>query len=453
MRSLPAVLLVVWLAVSAANTPQVKTLLNEVSVAYVKLEPQTIRPAEGYIRYDYLVPGGYYKEMWDWDGFFIGSHLAHQSRDQAKYLKGWVLSFAGAIDKEGYVAGLITTKGPIPLNGGFGKFAMKPFLAQGAVIASERLADYQWVAPIWDNLRQVIKYRESTQYDPKWELFFWENAMQSGADNNLALTNDPKDPSAILATDLCTFQLREYEAMARLAEMLAKRNEAAEYREKALKLRAAMLRHLWFANDAMFFNIRRDSGAPVRHISYSNFVPLLEDVLPPEDARTMIRRYLWNPEYMLAPHGIRSLSKQDPGYNNVSMIDPYSNWQGPVWINANYLDYVALKRYGFDKESAELASILGHLVLADIQKWGSMHECYDAENGDGLAPTPEQSKDHIFVGFVGWNLLVQDMLQCESTGNCLLLDWPGKGAGLGGSRTAPVSDKTPVQAARARSHR
>ena len=153
MRFLPAVLLVVWLAVSAANTPEVKTLLNEVSAAYVKLEPQTIRPAEGYIRYDYLVPGGYYKEMWDWDGFFIGSHLAHQSRDQAKYLKGWVLSFAGAIDKEGYVAGLITTKGPIPLNGGFGKFAMKPFLAQGAVIASERLADYQWVAPIWDNLR------------------------------------------------------------------------------------------------------------------------------------------------------------------------------------------------------------------------------------------------------------------------------------------------------------
>jgi alpha,alpha-trehalase len=179
--------------------------------------------------------------------------------------------------------------------------------------------------------------------------------MQSGADNNVALTNDPKDPSAILATDLCTFQLREYNAMARLADMLAKRTEAEEYREKAVKLRAAMLKHLWFPKDAMFFNIRRDSGEPVRHISYSNFVPLIEDVLPSADARTMIHRFMWNPEHMLAPHGIRSLSKQDSGYNNVSMIDPYSNWQGPVWINANYLDYIALKRYGFDKEAAELA--------------------------------------------------------------------------------------------------
>ena len=112
----------------------------EVSAAYAKLEPQSIRPAEGFIKYDYLIPAGYYKQMWDWDGFFIGSHLAQQGKPQ--YLKYWVLDFAGAIDKDGYVAGCITTKGPRPL---MGRFAMKPFLAQGAVIASEGLGDYTWV--------------------------------------------------------------------------------------------------------------------------------------------------------------------------------------------------------------------------------------------------------------------------------------------------------------------
>jgi alpha,alpha-trehalase len=425
MRTMLATLFGIWLAFTPANTSQdLQTLLTDVSAAYTNLEPQTIRPAEGYIKYDYLIPSGYYQQMWDWDGFFIGSHLAHQSPEKAQYLKGWVLGFAGAIDKEGYVAGMITTKGPVPLGGKFGKFAMKPFLAQGAVIAAERLGDYQWVAPVWDNLRRVITFRENTQYDPKWELFFWESAMQSGADNNVALTNDPKDPSAILAADLCTFQLREYKAMARIADKLGKKTEAEEYQKKSVKLRAAMLQHLWFARDAMFFNLRRDNGKSVRHISYSNFVPLIEDILPPADARTMIRRYLWNPGHMLAPYGLRSLSKQDPGYNNVSMIDPYSNWQGPVWINANYLDFIALKRYGFEDEARQLAGILGRLVLADIHKWGSMHECYHAETGEGLAPTPEQSKDHVFTGFVGWNLLVEDMLQCETKGDCFLLDWP-----------------------------
>jgi alpha,alpha-trehalase len=405
---------------AADKSANLAQTLDQVSAAYAKLEPQSIRPAEGFIKYDYLIPAGYYKQMWDWDGFFIGSHLAQQGKPQ--YLKYWVLDFAGAIDKDGYVAGCITTKGPRPL---MGRFAMKPFLAQGAVIASASTGDYAWVKPIWENMRKVITYREQTQFDPKYGLFFWENAISSGADNNVALTNDPKDKSAILATDISTFQYREYKAMAQLADKLDDKNEAAEYRKKAADLKAAMLQHMWFADESMFYNIRRDTGKPVKRISYSNFVPLIDDILTSKDAKAMITRYMLNKDVMLAPYGIRSLSKQDPDYNNAAIIVPYSNWQGPIWINANYLNYIALKRNGFNKEAAELSGILGRMVLADIQKWGSMHEDYDAETGAGLAPTPEQSENHVFSGFVGWNLLAQDMLQCEVKNQCEFLHWYG----------------------------
>jgi alpha,alpha-trehalase len=410
------------IAIHAADKPAtLAQTLDQVSAAYAKLEPQSIRPAEGFIKYDYLIPAGFYKQMWDWDGFFIGSHLAQQGKPQ--YLKYWVLDFAGAIDKDGYVAGCITTKGPRPL---MGRFAMKPFLAQGAVIASEGVGDYQWVKPIWENMRKVIVYREQTQFDPKYGLFFWENAISSGADNNVALTNDEKDKSAILATDISTFQYREYKAMAQLADKLGEATEAAEYRKKADDLKAAMLKHMWFADEAMFYNVRRDTGKPVKRISYSSFVPLIDDILPEKSAKTIISRYMLNQDYMWAPYGVRSLSKHDPDYNNAAIIIPYSNWQGPIWINANYLNYIALKRYGFDKQAAELSGILGRMVVADIQKWGSMHEDYDAETGAGLAPTPEQSENHVFSGFVGWNLLAQDMLQCEVKGQCGFLSWYGK---------------------------
>lgn len=167
-------LLAIWFGFPQAYAVRdLQALLDDISAAYAKLEPQTIRPAEGYIKYDYLIPAGFYKQMWDWDGFFIGSHLAHQSRDQAKYLKWWVLSFAGASDRAGYVPGVITTQGPPDprLHAVLGKFAVKPFLAQGAVIASEQLGDYQWVAPVWENLRLIIAYREKTQYDSKWGCF------------------------------------------------------------------------------------------------------------------------------------------------------------------------------------------------------------------------------------------------------------------------------------------
>jgi alpha,alpha-trehalase len=113
---------------AADRSASLAQTLDHVSTAYAKLELQSIRPAEGFIKYDYLIPAGFYKQMWDWDGFFIGSHLAQQGKPQ--YLKYWVLDFAGVIDKDGYVAGCITTNGPLPQ---LGRFAMKPFLAQGAV--------------------------------------------------------------------------------------------------------------------------------------------------------------------------------------------------------------------------------------------------------------------------------------------------------------------------------
>jgi glycogen debranching enzyme len=136
----------------------------------------------------------------------------------------------------------------------------------------------------------------------------------------------------------------------------------------------------------------------------------------------MIRLHLLNPAEMRSSHGFRSLSRADPAYNNEAIIDPYSNWRGPIWINANFLDWIALRRYGFTAEAHWLALTLAADLHRDIVKWGSMHEDYDAETGDGLAPTPAQSPGGKFAGFVGWNLLAQDMLQCETGhGHCMTL--------------------------------
>ena len=172
----------------------------------------------------------------------------------------------------------------------------------------------------------------------------------------------------------------------------------------------------------MFFNRRRDSGQWVRTLAWSNFLPLVDGLLAPADAQRMIRNHLLNPAEMRSPYGFRSLSKSDPAYNNEAIINPYSNWRGPIWINANYLDWVALRRYGFRAESRWLADTLANMLRRDIAKCGSMHEYYDAETGDGLAPTVAQSPNGKFAGFVGWNLLALDMLQCEDSGtHCMTL--------------------------------
>ncbi|HEY2860222.1 MAG TPA: trehalase family glycosidase [Terracidiphilus sp.] len=397
-------------------------LLSNLTADFARLQSQTVRPAQGYIKHPYLIPSGYYDQMWDWDGFFIGAHWANQNPADGALLRDWAISFASSADSEGYVAGCITPKGPRPL---FGKFAMKPFLAQGALLAAQRLDDYEWVRPIWPQMRLVLDYRRKTQYDEHWGLWFWDNAMQSGADNNPALSNDPKDRSAILAVDASVWAMREYRAMAVLATRLGHADQAAEYRAQANATKKAMLKNLWLKDESIFLNRRRDDGKWIRVISWTSFVPLADGMLPQKDGERMILGHLMNISEMQGPFGYRSLAKNDPAYNNRAIIDPYSNWQGPIWVNANFLDWIALRRYGFKQQSLWLAERLAAAVHQDIAKWGSMHEDYDPETGEGLAPTVEQSPGGKFAGFVGWNLLAQDMLQCEATGqHCMMLEIP-----------------------------
>lgn len=400
------------------NRVEMKKISADLESKFEKLRPQSIRPAEGFIKYDYLIPAGFYKQMWDWDGFFIGYHLCSIGRPE--YLKYWVLNFVAAIDSEGYVPGCITNKGPRPI---FGKFAMKPFLAQGAFLSSVYLKDFSWIENAYDGIKKVCQYREKTQYDEKYGLFFWDNAMQSGADNNPALTNDDREASAILGVDINVFQYREYLAMEKIAASLGKSSDAEYFKSKAEKLKAAILKYHWDKENHSFWNVRRRDGRYVKRISYSNFIPLIQkDILPYSEGREMIKKYLWNKKYMLSEFGLRSLAKNDPDYNNENIIVPYSNWQGPIWPIANYLYFVGLWNYGFDAECSQLAKNLGLMIIKDINTCGSMHENYHAESGEPLAPTAAQSKDGIFTGFVGWNLLIQNMFMGIIDNKWMLLE-------------------------------
>src|SRR6516165_2201917 len=95
--------IVTSLAQSQSDQPDPTALLHDLTADFARLAPQTIRPADGYIKHPYLIPSGYYPQMWDWDGFFIGLHWSNQNPKNAEYLRDWVLSFAGSADENGYV--------------------------------------------------------------------------------------------------------------------------------------------------------------------------------------------------------------------------------------------------------------------------------------------------------------------------------------------------------------
>jgi len=394
-------------------------IYQQIDEVYDNLRPKVIQAPEGYLKYPYLIPAGFYKQMWDWDGFFMGNHFI--SQNQPEYMKYWALNLLAGVDSVGYVSGCATTKGPRPI---FGKFSMKPFLSQGVFLAAQKMDDFSWIEEHYQTLMRVLDYRDETQFDTIFGLYYWDNAMQSGADNNPALNYFWKeDHRSFLACDASTFQLRELIAQARIAEKLGHKSDAKMLLEKAENLKDAINKYLWSDDDKMYYNVDRETGAFYKRVSYSSFVPLMQKLASEENGKAMIEKYLISPDHMKAAFGLRSLSLQDPDYNNKNIIVPFSNWQGPVWPIANYIYSIGLKNYGFDQELEWLAFTLGSLMLQDYENCGSLHENYHADTGMPLAPDASHvDKEGNFIGFISWNLCVQNILDGVVNDDWMLLE-------------------------------
>lgn len=395
-----------------------RDIYEEIKMQYASLSTRVVQPAEGYLEYPYLIPSGFYKQMWDWDGFFMGNYFV--SKGKPEYLKFWALNLIKGIDNDGYVSGCATTKGPRPI---FGKFAMKPFLSQGVFLASQGLKDFSWAKPHYMQLKKVIAYREKTQQDLETGLFYWDIAMQSGADNNAALNYYMEDKRSFLAPDASTWQYKEYIAQAALAKELGEYKDAEMYTHKAEQLKKAINTYLWSKEDQIYYTVDRETRDFYKRISYSSFLPLAAGIAPEKEGKAMINKYLLNADHMKAKYGFRTLSAKDPDYNNKNIIVPFSNWQGPVWPISNYIYSIGLKKYGFTNEVAWLGETLGTLLLKDIKKYNTMHENYNADTGEPLAP----SDDHVdengnIVGFISWNLCVENVLDGVVNNNWMLLE-------------------------------
>lgn len=419
------ILTVVGSAITSAfaDYADINKIHTRISEGFQQLRKEVVKEPSGFIKYPYLIPAGFYSQLWDWDAFFMANHFI--SKGEPEYMKSWVETFCQGIDEDGYVAGCMTSKGP--RNVYSGRFAMKPFLSQGAYQYSKATGEWEWLRKYYNYLSKVIDYRRKSQRDSISGLYYWEIAMQSGADNNPALNYFKEDSRSFLCTDASAFQYGELLAQAAIAKKLGYTEDAKSLTKEASDLKKAMNEIMWDKKDKCYYNVDRESRKHYKRIGYHTFVPLMYKMTPAKDGADMIRKYMLSDNHMKAPYGFRSLSKSDVDYNNKNIIVPFSNWQGPIWGICSYIYSIGLHNYGFDNDIKWMATKVGGLMAKDLDDYGTMHETYHAETGEPLAPsnfkyrTPEGK----IQGFVSWNLCMENILEGLNNGNWMLLEIEG----------------------------
>lgn len=398
--SLVAIVLLSVLGIRSAPAQQ-----SEISDLFAQygFKKNIVKPPNSILKHEYMVPAGPYTQLFDWDTYFMGVALSYDRVGEP--LENSVKDFLDFTDEnyasKGYTPREIATDAPDAL-----PQMCKPFLAQMALRASQTLNDYDWLREPSGGTR-LTYYQKLADTLAFWELarrsrdglFRWFNGVESGVDNNPAVSDDPADITE--GVDLQCYIYREYLAMASLAARLGKAADAKIYMRKSHELAELVRTKMWSAPERTFLNIDSRTGRFIHINTWTNFVPLWAGIATKMEANEMIRAHVLNPREFWSPNGIRTIAAREPLYN------PHSGyWRGPVWIVSNYLLMHGLENYSYKKEAVQLAEETVDVVLKDLRRTGGMNENYNPETGE------PDAAGH----FVSWDLLAEHMLEEAESG-------------------------------------
>jgi hypothetical protein len=232
--------------------------------------------------------------------------------------------------------------------------------------------------------------------------------FESGLDNSPMYDGAKYDASTnrmyFADVGLMSLYIADCDALASIADLLGKKAQAGEIRERATKYRKT-LATMWDETSGIFLNKDLESGSFSHRLSPTNFYPLLAHAATPSQAARMVREHLLNPDEFWGQLIIPSIARNDPAFKDQDY------WRGRIWGPMNYLVYLGLRNYDQPEARRQFAKKSVELFLREWQQKGHVHENYNAISGDGDDVT---SSDR----FYHWGALlglIEYVEQTEST--------------------------------------
>lgn len=238
----------------------------------------------------------------------------------------------------------------------------------------------------------------------------WQGAVyESGLDNSPMYDGTYFNPQThkleYADVGMTSLYVADCDALAQIAEALGKTPEAKELKERAEQYRAK-LKTLWSDEAGIFLNKDLHTGKLNTRLSPTNFYPLLAKAATPEQAKTMVEKYLMNSDEFWGEWVLPSIARNDPAFKDQNY------WRGRIWGPMNYLVYLGLRNYDLPEARRALAKKSYALFAKEWTGKGHVHENYNAITGTG---DDVSSSDR----FYHWGALLgyMEYLEQNSTGH------------------------------------
>jgi hypothetical protein len=225
--------------------------------------------------------------------------------------------------------------------------------------------------------------------------------LESVRDANVAVWDEVNWPSHFEALDLNSMLVMEAKSLEAMARELGLDAEANEWQSDYEKRSELIRKTFWDEETGFFYHVDRDSHQfthskenDLKRMEIIGFLPLWAGVANPSQAGRLVE-HLTNPQKFWRTYGIPSLAADDPYYNDKGY------WNGPVWVEWNYLLQRGLQDYGYQKEAAELVDKVTEGMLIQLKETNNLWEFYSPDE-----PWAGYHKTYIWAGII--NRMLKD---------------------------------------------
>ncbi len=211
----------------------------------------------------------------------------------------------------------------------------------------------------------------------------WYNAVfQVSAECYLDV--DKEDISDELeCLDLTLMVIKEERSLAKMAEILGKTSEAADWKALADQTSKLVNERMWDETTGFYYSVNKKDHTfqfmtrDLKRQEIIGFLTLWAEAAPSDRAERLIET-LTDSTRFWRKYGVPTLSAQDLWYS--PYVDYCCKWNGPVWMLWDYMVYDGLRRYGYDELAHQLARKMVNSVTLQLAKNHNYWESYSPDN-------------------------------------------------------------------------
>lgn len=204
--------------------------------------------------------------------------------------------------------------------------------------------------------------------------------LESVRDAAVAVWDEVGWPSHFEAVDLNCMLVSEAKALAAMAGELGLSEEAARWQADYEHRTELINSTFWDEATGFYYHVDQQdhdfsfhTPDDLKRMEIIGFLPLWAGVAPPERAARLLA-HLTDPAKFWRPYGVPSLAADDPFYNDKGY------WNGPVWVEWNYLIFDGLLHYGYEEQAHELTRRVAAGMVAQLKANHNLWEFYSPDD-------------------------------------------------------------------------